>query len=218
MSLKTTLLKLQPPLTAATEFNQSIIITFFSSSHYSDVIVNAMASWITGVLIACSTACSGADQRKHQSSASLAFMGVIHRWSVDSLHKGPVTWKILPFDEVVMLVLAIRHHHCHNIHPPSSLLLSMSSLSPKTTLSWRQLQRHCSFWDCRFDSLYWRPILHDYMFRFSLIYFAIIIKINLPATAWFPQLRTVHYFCLLYFIVVLRLHRPFHNLHSRHMR
>ena len=35
-----------------------------------------------------STVYSGADQRKHQSSASLA-----HRWPVNSPHKGPVTRK-----------------------------------------------------------------------------------------------------------------------------
>ena len=36
----------------------------------------------------------GADQRKHQSSASLAFVRGIHRWPVNSPHKGPVTRKI----------------------------------------------------------------------------------------------------------------------------
>ena len=36
------------------------------------------------------TVCSGADQRKHQSSASLAFVRGIHRWPVNSPHKGPV--------------------------------------------------------------------------------------------------------------------------------
>ena len=41
--------------------------------HYSDVIISAMASQITGVSIVYSTLCSGADKRKHQSSASLAF-------------------------------------------------------------------------------------------------------------------------------------------------
>ena len=35
---------------------------------------------ITGVSIVCSTVCSGADHRKHQSSASLAFVRGIHRW------------------------------------------------------------------------------------------------------------------------------------------
>ena len=26
----------------------------------------------------------------------------IHRWSVNSQHKGPVTWKLFPFDDVIM--------------------------------------------------------------------------------------------------------------------
>ena len=41
--------------------------------HYIDVIMSAMASQITGVSIVCLTVCSGADQRKHQSSASLLY-------------------------------------------------------------------------------------------------------------------------------------------------
>ena len=59
--------------------------------HYSDVIMNPMASQITGVSLVCTTVCSGTDQRKHQSSASLAFVSGIHWWPVDSPHKGPVT-------------------------------------------------------------------------------------------------------------------------------
>ena len=47
------------------------------------------------------TVCSGADQRKHQSSASLAFVRGIHRWPVNSPHKGPVTRKMFPFDDVI---------------------------------------------------------------------------------------------------------------------
>ena len=53
--------------------------------------MSAMASQITGVPIVYSTVCLGADPRKHQSSASLAFVRVIHRWPVNSPHKGPVT-------------------------------------------------------------------------------------------------------------------------------
>ena len=56
------------------------------ATHYSDVIMSAVASQITSV-------CSGADHRKHQSSASLAFVRGIHRWPVDSPHKEPVTRK-----------------------------------------------------------------------------------------------------------------------------
>ena len=43
-------------------------------THYSDVVMRATAFHITGVSIVCSTVCSGADQRKHQSSTSLAFV------------------------------------------------------------------------------------------------------------------------------------------------
>ena len=71
--------------------------------HYSDVTMSVMASRITGVSIVCSAVCSGVAQRKHQSSASLAFVRGIHRWPVDSLHKGPVTWKTFPFDDVIMV-------------------------------------------------------------------------------------------------------------------
>ena len=51
----------------------------------------------------CSTVYSGAYQRKHQSSASLAFVWGIHRWPVDAPHKRPVTRKLCPFDDVFML-------------------------------------------------------------------------------------------------------------------
>ena len=64
--------------------------------------MSVMAHQITGVSMVCTTVCSGADQTKHQSSASLAFMRGIRRWSVNSPHKGPVTRKIFPFDDVIM--------------------------------------------------------------------------------------------------------------------
>ena len=59
------------------------------NSHYSDVTMNSMASQITSHWNLCSAVCSGSHQIKHQSSASLAFVRVIHRWPVDSLHKEP---------------------------------------------------------------------------------------------------------------------------------
>ena len=71
--------------------------------HYSDVIMGTMVSQITSLVIVHSTVYSGADQRKHQSSASLAFVRGIHRWPVNSTHKGPVTRKMFPFDDVIMI-------------------------------------------------------------------------------------------------------------------
>ena len=70
--------------------------------HYSDVIIGPMASQITGVSMVCSTVCSGADQRKHQSSASLAFVRGIYRWPVNSPHKGPVTRETFLFHVVII--------------------------------------------------------------------------------------------------------------------
>ena len=52
--------------------------------------MGAMESQITSLTIVCSTVNTGADQRKHQSSALLAFVQEIHRWPV------------FPFDDVIM--------------------------------------------------------------------------------------------------------------------
>ena len=70
--------------------------------HHNDVIIGAIASQITSLIIVYSTVYSGADQIKHQSSASLAFVWGIHRRPVNSPHKWPVTWKIFPFDDVII--------------------------------------------------------------------------------------------------------------------
>ena len=61
-----------------------------------------MASQITNLMIVYSAVYSGADQRKHQSSASLAFVRRIHRWPVNSPHKRTVTQEMFPFDDVIM--------------------------------------------------------------------------------------------------------------------
>ena len=74
------------------------------AEHYSDVIMGAMVSQIISVSIVYSTVRSGADQRKHQSSSSLTFVRGIHRWPVNSPHTGPVTRKMFPFENVIMIV------------------------------------------------------------------------------------------------------------------
>ena len=76
------------------------------ASHYSDFIMSAMASQITSLAIGYSTVYSGAGQRKHQSSASLAFVRGLHRGPVNSPHKWPVTRKMFSSDDVIMEV----HH------------------------------------------------------------------------------------------------------------
>ena len=56
--------------------------------------MTTVASQITSPMVVYSIVYSGADQRKHQSSASLG--------PVNSPHKGPVMWKMVPFDDVIM--------------------------------------------------------------------------------------------------------------------
>ena len=65
--------------------------------------MGANASEITSLTVFYSTGYSGADRRKHQSSASLAFVRGIHRWPVNSPHKWPVRWKTFSFDDVIIL-------------------------------------------------------------------------------------------------------------------
>ena len=61
---------------------------------------------ITSFTIVYSALYSGADQRKHQSSASPAFVRGIHRGPVNSPHKCPVTRKMFPFHDVIMIPLS----------------------------------------------------------------------------------------------------------------
>ena len=97
-----------------------------------------MASQITSLADVYWGVYSGADQRKRQSSASLAFVRGIHRWPVNSPHKGPVTRKMFLFDDVmrrhghtaaynlkymfkynecrVMKYLSVRYQICHKRH------------------------------------------------------------------------------------------------------
>ena len=67
--------------------------------------MGTIASQTTCVSIVCSTYCSGADERKHQSSTSLALVREIHWWPVNSLHKESVTRKLFPFDDAILINL-----------------------------------------------------------------------------------------------------------------
>ena len=97
------------------------------SVHYADVIMIAMASQIISLTIVYSTIYSVADQRKHQSSASLAFVRGIHRWPVNSPHKRPVTRKMFPLHDVIMFTTTDEKKLSVMKHP---------SKSNNVTLSW----------------------------------------------------------------------------------
>ena len=70
--------------------------------HFIEQEMGSMASLITSLTSAYPTVHPGADERKHQSSVSLAFVQGIHRRPMNSPHKWPVTRKMFPFDGVIM--------------------------------------------------------------------------------------------------------------------
>ena len=83
-----------------------------------------LASQITSLTVVYSIVYLGVNQRKHQSSASLAFVREIHRKPVNFPHKWPVTRKMFPFDDVIMIGIGaffIPHHYTmlfpKNIYP-----------------------------------------------------------------------------------------------------
>ena len=90
--------------------------------HYSDVTMGTITSLINVY--------SDEDQRKHQSSASLAFVRGIPRRPVNSPHKGPVTQKMFPFDDVIMIhVLITKDISINKIAPGSADHSSSRALS-----------------------------------------------------------------------------------------
>ena len=120
--------------------------------HYSDVIMSTMASQITGVLIVCLNVCSVADQRKHQSSMSLAFVRGIHWWQVNSPHKGPVTWKMFPFDDVIMEWKSSDEMGLSTLRQPN---LRKVDLSYRGRQKWKPFNRY-PFFDQGYPSIsYW---------------------------------------------------------------
>ena len=106
--------------------------------------MSATTSQITSLTIVYSPVYSGTDQRKHQSSASLAFVQVIHRGPVNSLHKGSVTREMFPFDDVIIL-----YEYLHTLR----IFLSRISLLMNTG------------WTHSTDWTFWIPIvvLWDFM-------------------------------------------------------
>ena len=107
--------------------------------------MGTMASQITSFIIVYSTVYSGADQRKHQSSASLAFVRGTHRGPVNSPHKWSVARKMVPFDD------AIRFYH-HKTGKESKTNISTTSrqvifLSPdKIDHIWHGRYKYATYW------------------------------------------------------------------------
>ena len=187
-----------------------------TANHYSDVIISAIVSQITSLKIVYSTIYSSADQRKLRSSASLAFVRGIHRWPVNFPHKGPVTRKMLPFDDVILQTLSElrwRRVACRcnlEIVPDNFAATSVTGFAGKTYITGCTHLSRCfiSFW-CHVIMLCWlRWVLfettlrwHRYQSDFNgLISSKILICDlssvaikNMPSGPHIPLLLTVSY-------------------------
>ena len=98
---------------------------------------------VTSLTIVFSTVYSDADQLKHQSSASLAFVWGIHRVPVNSSHKCPVTRKMFPFDDVIMAHGALIVYHKQWLIPvfdPIKCVPSASSLMVLIAEMWKVIK------------------------------------------------------------------------------
>ena len=102
--------------------------------HYDDVIMSAIASQITSLTIVYSTVYPGADQSKHESSASLAFVWGSHRGPVNSPHKWPVTRKMFPFDDVIMKVFKCARFDIISLWQVTKVMLTRTPLL--TEINW----------------------------------------------------------------------------------
>ena len=105
--------------------------------HYDDVIMTMLASQITSLTVVYSIVYSDVNQRKHQSSASLAFVREIHRGPVNFPHKWPVTRKMFPFDDVIMtkgtffkqILMIMERHTTHTLDSgPKQWMIHISVL------------------------------------------------------------------------------------------
>ena len=71
--------------------------------HYSDVITSTTASQVTSLTIVYWTVYSGADQKKILALRHWSLCGEFTSDPWLSPHRGPVTWQMFPFDDVIML-------------------------------------------------------------------------------------------------------------------
>ena len=113
-------------------------------------IMASMVSQITSLTIVYLAVYSGADQRKHQNSVSLAFVRGIHQGPVNSPHKWPVTRKMFPFDDVIMNISQITQSMCSRgmcKNPKRVILTVRSAAAIKRNFHWIWMTSKNLYWN-----------------------------------------------------------------------
>ena len=120
--------------------NEACDITYYTvESHCNDVIMGPIASQITSLMIVYSIVYSDADQRKHQSSSSLAFVRGIHRGPVDKFPNISIWWRhhdnpfqfsgcYAQFNQQILFMLDL---HCTCRKPPKTNIKILRKISNK---------------------------------------------------------------------------------------
>ena len=89
-----------PPPTITTKFVRLMVVLYCWIAHYSDVIMDAIASLITGVSIIYSTVCSGADKKNTlklrvtglcEGNSTMA--GDFTAWRPDNAENAFIWWR-----------------------------------------------------------------------------------------------------------------------------
>ena len=141
--------------------------------------MGSMASPITSLTLVYLTVYSGADQTKHQSSASLAFVWGIHRRPVNSPHKGLVTRKMFPFDDVIMTECNLYSYFV----PISWLLLIWRGKEPGLLQPWYWNKLNTCVWICVWVySVSWHCICP--FFHTRIILRTLIVILNWQDAHW----------------------------------
>ena len=119
-------------------FSNLILVPRTHTHHYNDVSNHWRVDFYPIVY-------SVADPRKYQSSGSLAFVWGIHRWPANSSHKRPVTRKIFPPDDVIMILAKCG---VSPDHPPHGWTSSFHTMvyDLETTLPRPLMELHNYLW------------------------------------------------------------------------
>ena len=135
--------------------------------HCVTMIMGPKASQITSLTINYSTVYSGADQRKLPRSVPLVFPRGIHRCLVNSPHKGPVTRKIIPFDDVAwwytyLAALSLKALRIQFAAP--GIYISINTIKCYHSFAlWDQHLKYPNTVDCCHNAVQYCKILHKYL-------------------------------------------------------
>ena len=163
--------------------------------------MDTIASQITSLTIVYSTVYSDADQRKYQSSASLAIVREIHRRPVNSPHKWSVTRKMLPFDDVIMNMPMAPDKISFPFYNRKRHYFIVIDLTQwyKDEMSWNVFISSC-FLEYNYARIV-RPqhqnitLLNDYISIHCIMYVYIFTNIDV-CILFFPQVFIVFQACL----------------------